>query len=68
MNYRGYLIKWSKAVPTCLTISHENGGKTPEVLDQLFTNTTFAKRFIDTYLDSKKKGKQDGETVAESRV
>lgn len=56
MEYRGYLIKYSKntLTPSLLTIAVEGqGGKIPKVLEGSFTNYAIAKLHIDYYLDNK---------------
>lgn len=69
MNYKGYLLNWSKQAPMSIEIAGESGGKLPEALKQLFTSRTVAMQHIDNYLATKKgKGKQDGESIAESGV
>lgn len=67
MNYKGYLLKWSKQSPHSIEVMGEAGGKMPEALKQLFTSRTVAMQFVDTYLATKKgKGKLDGEASTES--
>lgn len=66
MNYKGYVLKWSKHAPMSIEISGDAGGKMPDTLKQLFTSRTVAMHFIDTYLATKKgKGKPDGEATTE---
>lgn len=66
MNYKGYLLQWSKQAPMSIEVAGEGGGKLPECLKQLFTSRTVAMQHIDNYLATKKvKGKQDGESLTE---
>jgi len=54
MNYKGYLITYSKTNPHSLTIATEGqGGKIPNVLQGFFTNYTVAKEAVDNYLENR---------------
>lgn len=57
MNYKGYLIKPSKASPNLFTVATEGrGGKSPDCLMGLFTTRTIAMIEIDRYLETKGRG------------
>jgi hypothetical protein len=57
MEYKGYLIKPSKASPNLFTVATEGrGGKAPDCLSGLFTTRTVAMNEIDRYLESKGRG------------
>lgn len=52
--YKNYQIKPHKTIPTChIVVTDGKGGKVPDMLTGMYTNTTFAKQDIDRYLDSK---------------
>lgn len=69
MEYRGYIIKPSKSMPTLYQVATAGqGGKIPSVLDGLFTSTGIIKSIIDNYVESKpRKEVKNGETRTESR-
>lgn len=68
MEYKGYLIKPSKMMPTLYIVTTAGqGGKIPSVLEGFFTSTGLVKLLIDNYVESKpKKEPKNGETRTES--
>lgn len=54
MEYKNYLITPDKTTPSCYRIATAGrGGKTPDVMDGLFTSTGLAKTVIDSYVEKK---------------
>lgn len=64
MNYKGYIIKPLKNMPTIYQVVTEGqGGKVPAVLESLFTTRKIAMETIDAYLETKVKS--NGKTSSE---
>ena len=66
IEYKGYLIKPDRDVPTCyVVVTAGKGGKIPNVLDGLFTSPVYAKDAIDKYVFLRAKGKDNDKTISE---
>lgn len=67
LEYKGYLIKPEKDVPShYVVVTSGQGGKIPDILSSLYTTRQYAKDAIDLYLSTKKKGKDNDKEVDQS--
>ena len=64
--YKGYQVKPDEKAPGCLKIVTDGkGGKIPDCLGGLYTNTTLAIRDIDNYLELRASKVKNAKTEVE---
>jgi hypothetical protein len=51
--YKGFIVSRAKENPRMMRLATEGGGRTPNILNSLFTDMKTVKENIDMYVDSK---------------